>query len=101
MGERPREARGRKASDGPKRAVGTGNQVVAVRASSSTQRQASCSGDDSGRSRLMPGVLSLDVTRTGGLPTEARNTGGRTGLDGQGVEFSLEHIHQEFQENSR
>lgn len=48
----------------------------------------------------MPGVLSLDVARTGVLPSEARNTGGRTGLDGPGIEFSLEHIHQEFQESS-
>lgn len=36
----------------------------------------------------MPGVLSLDVARTGVLPSEARNTGGRTGLDGPGIEFS-------------
>ena len=100
MGERPREVRCRKAFEVLRGQIGTENEVVGTRASTSTQHHASCSGNDSGRSRLMPGVLSLDVMRTGVLPTEARNIRGRTGLDGTGVEFSLEHIHQEFQESS-
>lgn len=72
-----------------------------LKASTSTEFQASCGGEDSGRSRLVPGVSSLDVTRTEELCTEARNRGERTGLDGQGVEFPLEHIHRECQESSR
>lgn len=81
--------------------IGMENEVVEVKASTSTQHQASCHGENSGRSRLRPGVSSLGVTRTVVLSTEPRNTGGRTGLDGQGLEFCLEHIHQEFQEISR